>query len=218
MKFYRDKGEKFSCDIDIEGASIDKSHVRLVLEFNNDKTYLFNGKLTSDGRCEVIIPPLKDIDSQKGKAILEVIAESTYFTPWESDFDVEISKKVSIKEVVLLNNNKEELNETKKMVTTVKVKEPTFVKEQIIDKKPISNNNASIKVNVKKETSQSNKMLVKTILEKVAKLTNEQRKKLLETADKYSPSNGTKKWAEKTFENINNINSKLCMYLLENKN
>jgi len=117
----------------------------------------------------------------------------------------------------LLNNNKEELNETKKNVTIVKVKEPTFIKEQVIDKKPI-NNNTSIKVNVKKETSQSNKMLVKTILEKVAKLTSEQRKKLLETADKYNPSNGTKKWAEKTFENINNINSKLCMYLLENKN
>jgi len=81
MKFYKDKGEKFTCDLDIEGASINESKVRLVLEFDKDKTYLFNGTIKGDGLCEVSIPPLKDISSSKGKAILEVIAESTYFTP-----------------------------------------------------------------------------------------------------------------------------------------
>ncbi len=81
MKFYKDKGETFSCELEIEGAAISESKVRLVLDFDQDRTYLFEGKIKDDGVCEVQIPALKEISSKKGKAQLEVIAESTFFTP-----------------------------------------------------------------------------------------------------------------------------------------
>jgi len=81
MKFYKDKGETFSCDLEIEGASLSESQARLVLKFDNDRIYLFEGSISDTGVCEVKIPALKEINAKNGKAKLEVIAESTYFIP-----------------------------------------------------------------------------------------------------------------------------------------
>ena len=81
MKFFKDKGETFSCELEIEGAALSESSARLILHFDQGKNYLFEGKIKDDGTCEVHVPALKEVSAKKGKAILEVIAESTFFTP-----------------------------------------------------------------------------------------------------------------------------------------
>ena len=96
-KLFTDKSELFECDIKIEGASLSNSTARLVVE-TSDYSLMFNGTINSAGKCKVPIRKLKGLidESNKGNIRLEVIAEDTFFTPWETDFEVQASKKVTV--------------------------------------------------------------------------------------------------------------------------
>jgi hypothetical protein len=96
-KLFTDKSELFECTIALEGASLKKSEARLVVE-TNDYSLLFNGKIDSNGNCKIPIRKLKGLidENTKGSIRLEVIAEDTFFTPWENNFQVDASKKVTV--------------------------------------------------------------------------------------------------------------------------
>tara|TARA_B110000858_G_scaffold155449_1_gene177546 strand:+ start:503 stop:1063 length:561 start_codon:yes stop_codon:yes gene_type:complete len=96
-KLYTDKIENFEAQIQLEGASLKKSKARLVIEAS-DFNIMFNGKISSDGKVSVPVKRLKGLidENSKGKIKLEVIAEDTLFIPWESNFKVEASKKVTV--------------------------------------------------------------------------------------------------------------------------
>ena len=94
---YKDKSEDFSCDIQLEGANLNETEARLILE-SDDWTLMFNGEIDKKGKCTIPIKKLAILnEGTVGKIRLEVIAEGTVFTPWEDDFKVKISKKVAIK-------------------------------------------------------------------------------------------------------------------------
>jgi len=96
-KLFTDKTELFECNISLQGASLKKSKARLVVE-TQDYSLLFNGSINSTGKCEIPIRKLKGLidEDTNGSIRLEVIAEDTFFTPWESDFEVETSRKVTV--------------------------------------------------------------------------------------------------------------------------
>ena len=96
-KLFTDKTELFECNISLQGASLKKSKARLVVE-TKDYSLLFNGSINSNGKCEIPIRKLKGLidEDTSGNIRLEVIAEDTFFTPWESNFEVETSKKVTV--------------------------------------------------------------------------------------------------------------------------
>jgi len=98
-KLYNDKSKKFSCNVKVEGASINETKARIIVE-TKDYSFLYNGDVKQNGNCEIEIGKLKMLpENEQGKIKLEVIAESTLFTPWESDFTVGTEKKVKISEV-----------------------------------------------------------------------------------------------------------------------
>lgn len=111
-KLYTDKPNKFNCDIQIEGTSLAKSKVRLVLE-TNDISYMFYGRIENNGTCEVKVPKVKDFlnEGEIGLMKLEVIADDVFFEPWSSEFMVETDKKmkVSVKPKKEPKKDKEEL-------------------------------------------------------------------------------------------------------------
>ena len=96
-KLFTDKSELFECDIKLQGASLKKSKARLVVE-TPDYALMFNGSISKGGKCEIPIRKLKGLidEDTTGNIRLEVIAEDTFFTPWETDFEVETSKKVTV--------------------------------------------------------------------------------------------------------------------------
>ena len=103
---YTDKQELFECSISLEGASVKNSQARLIVESDN-LNLLFKGTIDSNGKCSVPIKKLKNLleESTKGKIRLEVIADDTYFTPWESDFEVETARKVTVEVKTQTNKN-----------------------------------------------------------------------------------------------------------------
>ena len=127
-KLFTDKSELFECDIKLEGASLSKSKARLVVE-TSDYSLLFNGNINSSGKCEIPIRKLKGLidENTTGNIRLEVIAEDTYFTPWESDFEVDASKKVTVE--VKSQQTKKPIVETKVKVK-VKEEKPTITEKQ----------------------------------------------------------------------------------------
>ena len=131
-KLFTDKSELFECDIKLEGASLSKSSARLVVE-TSDYSLLFKGKINSNGKCEIPIRKLKGLidENTTGNIRLEIIAEDTFFTPWESDFEVDASKKVTVE--VKSQQTKKPIVETKVNVK-VKNKKPTFTeKDHVIN-------------------------------------------------------------------------------------
>ena len=124
-KLFTDKAELFECSISLQGASLKESRARLVVE-TPDYSLLFNGNISKSGKCEIPIKKLKGLidEDTTGNIRLEVIAEDTFFTPWESDFEVETSKKVTVE--VKTQTTKKPIVEAK-----VKVKEkPTITEKQ----------------------------------------------------------------------------------------
>jgi hypothetical protein len=148
--FYTDKNKLFEFNVAIEGASINDTKVRLVLN-TDDKNYLYYGTINENGKCSIDIPPLKDIKSTKGNVILEVISESTFFEPWTSEVEIKKSKSVVVE--MINNTTKPKLEEKKvnvqfikeeKQVITPKLPEKSLneiVVEKLITE--IKNNNIS---------------------------------------------------------------------------
>ena len=151
-KLFTDKSELFECDIKLEGASLSKSKARLVVE-TSDYSLLFKGEINSSGKCEIPIRKLKGLidENTTGNIRLEVIAEDTYFTPWESDFEVDASKKVTVE--VKSQQTKKPIVETKVKVK-VKNEKPTITEKQhvinlfkLLIKEDINVDNISFKRN-----------------------------------------------------------------------
>jgi len=128
-KLFTDKTELFECNIQLEGASIKNSQARLLIESDN-LSLVFKGEISSDGKCKIPIKKLKGLldESTQGNVKLEVIAEDTYFTPWESKFVVETSKKIAV-EVKSQQTSVNIITESKPKVTIDKVKTIQSVQE-----------------------------------------------------------------------------------------
>ena len=118
--FYTDKPTNFECNISLQGAKLTKSKARLVLE-SDDINYIFYGTIDSDGKCTIPVSKLRNRldENTKGTAKLEVIAEDTYFEPWEDSFEVQTNKKVTVE---VKNDTKKPMVESteKKVKVTVK--------------------------------------------------------------------------------------------------
>jgi hypothetical protein len=97
-----DKSENFICEIELEGAQLKDTQVRLVLETEN-WNLLFNGEIDRNGKVNIPIKKLSLFDEgDHGSIKMEVIAEGTVFIPWEQEFEAKRSKKV----MVSFNENK----------------------------------------------------------------------------------------------------------------
>ena len=131
-KLFTDKTELFECSISLQGASLKKSKARLVVE-TQDYSLLFNGTISKGGKCEIPIKKLKGLidEDTTGNIRLEVIAEDTFFTPWESDFEVETSKKVTVE--VKSQTTKKPIVEAKVEVKVKKEKPTLTEKDHIIN-------------------------------------------------------------------------------------
>ena len=92
----KDKDEVFECNIAVEGTTLSQARARLVFDAN-PWNLTFYGKIDSNGDCKVPIRkgvPLNE--GSTGKVRLEVIAEDQLFIGWESDFIVEVEKKLNV--------------------------------------------------------------------------------------------------------------------------
>ena len=182
-KLYTDKQETFECDLFLEGADLKQSSARIVVE-SKDLTLMFKGTIDEKGNCKVPIKKLKGLlgEDTTGNKKLEVIAEDTLIEPWQSEFVVETSKKVTvevkeqgnkqpIKEVsnkpqVKIKNIKNNFNPVNDMVTTLSENGITLQKI-IKNKKRIAPilENYSNKVNYKGGT----KKFIKEVINKLSK-------------------------------------------------
>lgn len=92
---YKDKAEEFVCDIAIEGVSQKDTEVRLIVE-SSDWTLMFKGEI-NNGKCIIPLRKLAILnEGQRGNIKLEVNADGNLFTPWEDEFIVKVSKKVTV--------------------------------------------------------------------------------------------------------------------------
>ncbi len=119
---YTDKQEIFECSISLQGASIKNTSARLIIE-SDHISLLYKGTVDKSGKCTIPIKQLKNLldESSNGIIRLEVIADDTYFTPWESKFEVVTSKKVTVE---MSTNSKKSLIQFAKPMVTIKTMLP----------------------------------------------------------------------------------------------
>ncbi len=156
-KLFTDKTELFECDINISGASLSKTSARLVVE-TPELNLLFKGEVDSKGKCVVPIKKLRGLidESSQGSIKLEVIAEDTYFIPWESEFSVEQSKKVTVEVISQSKENSSLVESTtpkiqvsgiKENIVTLSEKQHVLNILKLLIKEDINLNNLSFKKN-----------------------------------------------------------------------
>ena len=148
---YTDKQEIFECSISLEGASVKNSQARLIVETDH-LNLLFKGTINESGKCTIPIKRLKNLidESSTGQIRLEVIADDTYFTPWESKFNVKTAKKLTVE--VATQSNKVSLKES---APTVTVKTTQQIQKQVAPKLKHDNSNMHI-ANISKILRHSN--------------------------------------------------------------
>ena len=132
-KLYTDKQETFECDLFLEGADLKQSSARLIVE-SKDLTLMFKGEIDDKGNCKVPIKKLKGLmgENTTGDIKLEVIAEDTLIEPWQSDFVVSTSKKVTVE--VKSQKTKPQIKEsTKPQVKVKSVKNYTNPVNQMVN-------------------------------------------------------------------------------------
>jgi hypothetical protein len=134
---------------------------------------MFNGKISSNGKCEIPIKKLKGLidENTKGNMRLEIIAEDTYFIPWQSDFEIEASKKVTVE--VKSQSNKKIIKENQIQVSNVK---------QQITKKEVNHVANILKLLVRENINMKNLHLKRNRLNKI-----------VATYTKHKPLNENKK-------------------------
>ena len=130
-KLYTDKQEIFECKIHLEGASLTKANSRIIVE-TQDLKLMFEGTIDTDGNCKVPIKKLRGLVSEdtKGTMKLEVIAEDTYFNPWESDFEVDTAKKIKVE---VKQQSKPLVKSSKPKMVVKEVKHPFDPVKKIVD-------------------------------------------------------------------------------------
>ena len=146
-KLYTDKKEIFECEISLDGASLNDSVARLVVE-TPQLSLMFNGDISQTGKCTIPVKKLRGLldEAVSGKMKLEVIAEDTYFSPWESDFTVETSKRVTVE---VKSQSKPIVSSKPKMKVNV-IKEKLDEEIVIVDDTPITISERQHIVNIMK--------------------------------------------------------------------
>ena len=131
-KLYTDKQEIFECNIFLEGASLTKATSRIIVE-TQDLKLMFEGTIDKDGNCKVPIKKLRGLvgEDAKGTMKLEVIAEDTYFLPWESDFEVDTAKKIKVE--VKQQSKKSLIKSSKPKMVVREVKHPFDPVKKMVD-------------------------------------------------------------------------------------
>ena len=131
-KLLKDKNNEFQCEIKLVGANEKTAKVRLFLEGTGCE-YSFNGTIEGT-RVRVNMGKLKQFGNlmESGKIRLEVVADDTLFVPYESTYELEESKSVTV-EVV------ERATVTKRPMVEVKVDTP---QKQVIKSTPKPKNDA----------------------------------------------------------------------------
>ncbi len=181
-KLFTDKTEIFECDIKLSGASLNESNVRLIVESEN-LNLLFKGKIDSTGKCKVPVKRLSGLlgETTTGTLRLEVIADDTFFTPWESDFIVETSKKVTV-EVKSQNKNRI-IESTKPKMEVVRVKK-TKTSKRISESRHIINiMKKMVKENITLKNLPKKKNIINKIIEGYIKqnpLTESKQKRIID--------------------------------------
>jgi glycine cleavage system regulatory protein len=161
---YTDKQEIFECSISLEGASVKNSQARLIVETDH-LNLLFKGTINESGKCTIPIKRLKNLidESSTGQIRLEVIADDTYFTPWESKFNVKTAKKLTVE--VATQSNKVTLKESVPVVTVKTTQQPIAPKHDNSNMHIANISKILRRSNININNMQSNKYKLNKIIE-----------------------------------------------------
>lgn len=120
-KLFTDKADTFECDVQVEGTSLNKCKARLIVE-TPEYSLMFKGDVDSNGKCKVPIKKLRGLinEDSKGQVRLEVIADKTFFSPWESKFEIVATRQVTVEvKSQQLGTSQQILEEEKSHVTNL---------------------------------------------------------------------------------------------------
>lgn len=129
---YKNRGETFKCNFDIDGASVDDIAVRLCLEFHDNKNLFFYGSIEPDGDCIVHIPRMSEVEDRSGKMIVEAIVDSTYFRLYECNVELKNSVNVKMKQMEGSFFQNPEQREAKIQLSGIRRETPAADKSQLI--------------------------------------------------------------------------------------
>lgn len=151
--FNNENNDKLKFKINSEGIDINNIEPRLILTTNENKNYLFIGKVNND-ICEFNIPELESYKKgDNGDIKFEIISEGLYFPVWNDKFDIITKASIQLEQVENIEEKpkRKEINieaqpiiEKKEIKKKVNENIKTEKKKKIENQKPIKKNSQKL--------------------------------------------------------------------------
>jgi len=130
--FNNENNDKLKFKINSEGIDINNIEPRLILTTNENKNYLFIGKVNND-ICEFNIPELESYKKgDNGDIRFEIISEGLYFPVWNDKFNIITKATIQLEQVENIEEKpkRKEINIIAQPIIETKHKEEK-IKEKI---------------------------------------------------------------------------------------
>lgn len=172
-KIFKDKEKIFKCKVHVQGVNISDCQARLIIQ-SEDLTFMLRGNIGTDGICKITIPKIKVLEEgTTGKLVLEIIADSTLFNAYESDFEVHFDKKITVEvpsENEYSDTNLKDFSNEPKEDTTIPMVSANIIDEDEGDENKDEDNTIieekkHIKNNIYKEKEEEEIIITKEIKE-----------------------------------------------------
>jgi len=207
----KDTGGTLFAYIDVSGATTNKATARLVLGLES-RSLLFDGVVVGN-KVTVKYPQLVGIDERTAYVTLEVIVDDILFKGWEGMATLESSKRavtVNVASVETVPNDEHTLP----VEESEEAEEPDVERtEEIVEPTEEPTKIPLIKVELDKKHVRFIKQSISNYdeLAKVDKIT------LKDKIKEYTPTEEVLQWGERSFNNLENFQAKICMYSLQQK-
>jgi len=101
MELFNNKNnDSLKFKVNSEGIDVKNIEPRLILTTNENKNYLFIGKI-KENICKFSIPKLKSYTKgDNGKMKFEIISEDLYFPVWEDTFEINTKATIQFESVI----------------------------------------------------------------------------------------------------------------------
>lgn len=135
MEFFNNKSnDSIRFQINTEGTNLNKVETRLIFTTENNKNYLFFGKIQED-KCVFDIPELKIYEQgEQGKIKFEIISDDLYFPVWEDKFEIKTKVNITLEKMISNIQSTEEKTTTKPKFSVSPIK-PQIVEKKETEKK-----------------------------------------------------------------------------------
>jgi len=212
ITIYKDLAGTFVAYIDVRGATTNQTRARLLLGLEN-RTLLFEGNIVGN-KVTIKYPRLTDLEETRAALVLEVIADDVYFRAFEAVAHLEYKRAIDVQAVQV---EVEPIVVTVDTVEAVADPEEERTEEAVTETEEEQQEENRKLTLVRSDATPNYKRFIKQSIGDYDELEKTDKTELRKAIRTYEPTEKVLAWGESVFNDLENFQARMCMYLLQQK-